>query len=79
MILCEDENSTSTESTIQPVDIEEEGGNDDDLLVPLRTLMDIDMVGPDHTLSTETASPIAIVESSTERHQSRKIRGPYRR
>jgi hypothetical protein len=37
------------------------------------------MVGPDHTLSTETTSPIAIVKSSTERHQSRKVRGPYRR
>jgi transposase len=90
MILCETDNSTSTESTMQneetmmekpsqPMDIEEEGGNDDDILVPLRTLMDIDMVRPDHTLSTETTSPIAIVESSTERHQSRKVRGPYRR
>ena len=56
-----------------------EGGNDDTILVPLRTLMDVDMVGPDHTLSTETALPIAIVESSTEKHQSRKVRGPYRR
>ena len=90
MTLCETDNSTSTESTMQneetmmekpsqPMDIEEEVGNDDDILVPLRTLMDIDMVGPDHTLSTETASPIAFVESSTERHQSRKVRGPYRR
>jgi hypothetical protein len=60
----------------QPMDIEEEGGNDDDVLVPLRILVDIDMVGPDHTLSTETASPIAIAESSTERHQLRKVRGP---
>jgi len=85
MTLCETDNSTSTESTmqneetmmeklIQPMDIEEEGENDDDILVPLRTLMDIDMVGPDHTLSTKTASPIAIVESSTEKHQSRKVR-----
>jgi hypothetical protein len=52
MILCETDNSTSTESTMQheetmmekpsqPMDIEEEGGNDDDILVPLRTLMDI--------------------------------------
>jgi hypothetical protein len=91
MILCETDNSASTESNMQneesmmekpsqPMDIEEEGGNDDDtILVPLRTLMDVDMVGPDHSLSTETASPIAIVESSTERHQSRKLRGPYRR
>jgi len=67
------------EKPSQPMDIEEEGGNDDTILVPLRTLMDVDMVGPDHALSTETASPIAIVESSTERHQSRKVRGPYRR
>ncbi|KAI8575766.1 hypothetical protein K450DRAFT_260106 [Umbelopsis ramanniana AG] len=74
MILCEADNSTSTESTMQneetmmekpsqPMDIEEEGGNDDDVPVPLRTLMDNDMVGPDHTLSTESASPIAIDET----------------
>ncbi|KAI8583612.1 hypothetical protein K450DRAFT_221986 [Umbelopsis ramanniana AG] len=61
MILCEADNSTPTgsymqneetmmEKPSQPMDIEEEGGNDDDVLVP-----------------------------STERHQSRKIRGPYRR
>ncbi|KAI8579818.1 hypothetical protein K450DRAFT_240484 [Umbelopsis ramanniana AG] len=90
MILCETDNSTSTESTMQneetmmekpsqPMDIGEEGGNDDDILVPLRPLMDIDMVGPDHTLSTETTSPMTIIESSTETHQSRKVRGPYRR
>lgn len=79
MILCEIDNSTSTEFTMQneetlmenpsqPIDIEEEGGNEDDTLLPLRTLMDIDMVEADHTPSTETASPIAIVERSTERH-----------
>ena len=90
MILCEADNSTSTESNMQneetimekpsqPMDIEEEGGNDDDVLVLLRTLMDIDIMGSNHTLSTETASPIAIVESSTERHQSRKITGLYGR
>jgi hypothetical protein len=67
------------EKPSQPMDIEEEDGNDDDTLVPLRTLMNIDMVGPDHTLSTEAASLIAIAESSTETHQSRKVRGPYRR
>jgi hypothetical protein len=50
------------------MDMEEEGGNDDTILAPLRTLMDVDMVGRDHVLSTEPASPIAIVESSTERN-----------
>jgi hypothetical protein len=65
MTLCEAD--TSTESTMQnedtmmekssqPMDIEEEGGNDDTILVPLRTLMDVDMVGPDHSLSIGTAS-----------------------
>jgi hypothetical protein len=71
MILCEADNSTPTEfsmqneetmmeKTSQTMDIEEEDVNDNDVLVPLRTLMDIDTVGPNHTLSTETASPISL-------------------
>ena len=86
MILCEADHSASTEFNIQnvetvmekvsqPMDIEEE----DTFLVPLRTLMDIDIVVPQHTPSAETASPIAIVKASTEKLRTRKPRGPYRR
>ena len=90
MILCEADHSASTEFNIQnvetvmekvsqPMDIEEEDAIEDTFLVPLRTLMDIDIVVPQHTPSAETASPIAIVKASTEKLRTRKPRGPYRR
>ena len=87
MILCEVENSTSTEFNMpnlenlteevsQPMDIEEEDAAADTVLVPLRILMDIDTtVVPQQVPS---AVPAVIVETSAERVRTRKFRGPYR-
>jgi hypothetical protein len=91
MILCEDENFTSTEFNMpnlenlteevsQPMDIEEEDAVADAVLVPLRILMDINTtVGPRQVPSAEAASPTAVAESSAEKVRTRKPRGPYRR
>jgi hypothetical protein len=87
MILCDTDCSASTEFNVpdvettmvqvsQPMDMEEEDAIDDAVLVPLRTLMDIDTtVVPQQVPS---AVPAVIVETSAERVRTRKIRGPYR-
>jgi transposase len=88
MILCDTDNSASTEFNMpevetlmeevsQPMDMEEEDAFDDAVLVPLRTLMDIDTtVVPQRVPS---AAPAVVVETSAERVRARKPRGPYRR
>ena len=61
----------------QPMDMEEEDVFDDAVLVPLRTLMDIDtVVVPQQVLSV---APAVVVKTSAERVCARKPRGPYRR
>jgi transposase len=68
------------EEASQPMDMEEEDANDDAVLVPLRTLMDIDTTAvPRQMPLAEATSPTAVVESSAERVGTRKPRGPYRR
>jgi transposase len=88
MILCDTDNTASTkfnmpqvetlmEEVCQPMDMEEEDDSDDAILVPLRTLMDIDtVVVPQRVLS---AAPPVVVETSAERVRARKPRWPYRR
>src|ERR1700730_11306927 len=88
MNLCDTDNTASTkfnmpqvetlmEEVCQPMDMEEEDDSDDAILVPLRTLMDIDtVVVPQRVLS---AAPPVVVETSAERVRARKPRGPYRR
>jgi hypothetical protein len=63
------------EEVSQPMDMEEEDAFDDAVLVPLRTLMDIDTtVVPQRVPS---AAPAVVVETSAERVRARKPRGPY--
>src|ERR1700731_4176229 len=91
MILCDADNSTSTEVNMadvetmmdkvsQPMDMEEENAIHRAVLEPLRTLMDIDTtVVLRQIASAEATSPRVVVESSAERVRTRKPRGPYRR
>jgi hypothetical protein len=91
MILCEDENFTSTEFNVpnleslteevsQPMDIEAEDAVADTVLVPLKILMDIDTtVGARQVPSAQAGSPTVVVEPSAEKVRTRKPRGPYRR
>src|SRR6202035_1836636 len=68
---------TVMEEVSQPMDIEEEDAFAEAVLVPLRTLMDIDTtVEPQQVPS---AAPTVVVESSAEKVRTRKPRGPYRR
>jgi transposase len=88
MILCDTDNSATTESNMsevgnlmeevsQPMDMEEEEALDDAVLVPLRTMMDIDtIVVPQQVPSVELS---VVIETSAERERARKPRRPYRR
>jgi hypothetical protein len=87
MVLCEDENFTSTEFNMpnlenlteevsQPMDIEEEDAVAEAVLVPFRILMDIDTtVGPRHVPSAEADSPTVVAESSAEKVRTRNQEG----
>ena len=87
-MICDADHSASTEFNMpdvetvmeevsQPMDIEEEDAIAEAVLVPLRTLMDIDTtVEPQQVPS---AAPTVVVESSAEKVRTRKPRGPYRR
>ena len=86
MILCDTDNPASTEFNMpvvettmeeasQPMNMEEEDANDDAVLVPLRTLMDIDTTAvPRQMPLAEATSPTAVVEFSAERVGTRKPR-----
>jgi hypothetical protein len=63
----------------QPMDMGVEDAGNDALLVPLRTLMDIDIVMPQLSALADTASIKIKVQSYTEKVRARKARGPYRR
>ena len=91
MILCDADNSASTEFNMpdvetmmeevsQPMDMEEENAIHRAVLEPLRTLMDVDTTVVLRQMpSAEATSPRVVVESSAERVRTRKPRGPYRR
>jgi transposase len=89
MILCHTDNAASREFNMppvetlmeeefQPMDMEEENVFDDAVMVPLRTLMDVDtvVVPPQQVLSAASA---VIISPSAPRVRARKTRGPYRR
>lgn len=89
MILCPNNNTSSIESNlppvetlmeeeIEPMDTEEDKVFDDAVMVPLRTLMDIDAVVAPNQQVLSTASA-AIVSPSAQGVRARKKRGPYRR
>ncbi|KAM3589912.1 hypothetical protein VKS41_000767 [Umbelopsis sp. WA50703] len=69
---------TLMEEEFQPMDMEEENVFDDAVMVPLRTLMDVDtvVVPPQQVLSAASA---VIIGPSAPRVRARKTRGPYRR
>src|ERR1700726_3255953 len=91
MILCDADNSASTEFNMpdvetmmeevsQPMDMEEENAIHRAVLEPLRTLMDIDTTVVLRQMpSAEATSPRVVVESSAERVRTRIPRRPYRR
>jgi transposase len=91
MILCDADNSASTEFNMpdvetmmeevsQPMDMEEENAIHRAVLEPLRTLMDSDTTVVLRQMpSAEATSPRVVVESSVERVRMRKLRWPYRR
>jgi hypothetical protein len=88
MILCDTDSTASTKFNMpqvetlmaevcQPMGMEEEHVFDDAVMVPLRTLIDIDtVVVPQQVLSV---APAVVVKTSAERVRIRKPRGPYRR
>ena len=89
MILCHTDNAASREFNMppvetlmeeefQPMDMEEENVFDDAVMVPLRTLMDVDtvVVPPQQVLSAASA---VIISPSAPRVRARKTRGLYRR
>jgi hypothetical protein len=85
-MICDADHSASTEVNMpdvvtvmeevsQQTDIEEEDAIFEAILVPLRTLMDIDTtVEPQQVPS---AAPRVVVESSAEKVRTRKPRAPY--
>jgi hypothetical protein len=71
---------TMMEEVSQSMDMEEEDAMDNAVLVPLRTLMDIDTtVVPRQVPSADATSPTVVAESSAEKVRTRKPRGPCRR
>jgi hypothetical protein len=73
------ETSTQEVDVSQPMDIQEEDGNNNASLMLLRTLMDIHIVVTRHVTSTETVSRTVISESSKGKMYKQKTRGSYRR
>jgi hypothetical protein len=68
-----------TDDMNAPIDLEDEDAIDGTLLVPLRTLMDIDNIVSRHTPSAESLSHTPTVQHSSEQVRTKKAKEPYRR
>ena len=77
--MCDVGTSVDEVDVSQPTDMQEEGAVIYTCLVPLRTLMDIDIVVSRHMPPTEVVTLTVTSKTSKEKLPQREARGPYRR